>query len=141
MDESLSALKHLVDKKSITIIQNKIDLSKTTPRIDSGDHTTCIYLSAKAQLGLDLLKQHLKDKMGYLSHGEGVFIARRRHLTALNLADQHVNRALSQLTEQQAGELVAEELRLAQVALDEITGKFTTDDLLGKIFSSFCIGK
>ena len=79
--------------------------------------------------------------MGYQSNLEGGFIARRRHLEALELASSHLLLGKEQLEVYQAGELLAEELRMCQMALSEITGKFTSDDLLGKIFSSFCIGK
>ena len=72
---------------------------------------------------------------------EGQFIARRRHLDALAKASEHINNGQQQLEQNQAGELLAEELRLAHQALTEITGEFTSDDLLGQIFSSFCIGK
>ena len=79
--------------------------------------------------------------MGYQSNLEGGFIARRRHLEALDLAANHLQLGKEQLEVYLAGELLAEELRMTQMALSEITGKFTSDDLLGKIFGSFCIGK
>jgi tRNA modification GTPase len=79
--------------------------------------------------------------VGFQSGTEGLFTARRRHLDALKRAHEHIQIAFRQLKEARAGELVAEDLRLAQLALNEITGEFTSDDLLGKIFSSFCIGK
>jgi tRNA modification GTPase len=91
--------------------------------------------------GLPELRAHLKEAAGYQSADGGAFSARRRHLDALERAGQHVRAAQAHLLERRAGELVAEELRLAQQALGEITGEFTSDDLLGKIFSSFCIGK
>jgi tRNA modification GTPase len=83
----------------------------------------------------------LKESMGFQPVGEGTFIARRRHLDAIRRAQEHLVRGKAQLKESRAGELLAEELRLAQQALGEITGAFTSDDLLGRIFSSFCIGK
>ena len=89
----------------------------------------------------DVLKEELKQRMGYQNNGEDIFIARRRHLRALENTRQLVNNAEIQLVEFNAGELMAEELRLAQDELGKITGKFTSDDLLGEIFSSFCIGK
>jgi tRNA modification GTPase len=98
-------------------------------------------ISAKTGLGIEALKQHLKSLMGYQSNLEGGFIARRRHLEALDLAASHLQLGKEQLEVYLAGELLAEELRMCQMALSEITGKFTSDDLLGKIFSSFCIGK
>lgn len=79
--------------------------------------------------------------MGYEQSNEGRFMARRRHIDALENADQHLQSARYNLIELQAGELLAEELRMTQDFLNEITGEFTSDDLLGKIFSSFCIGK
>lgn len=125
----------------ITLVHNKIDLANKEPQIIKEDHRCEIYLSAKDNMGIDLLKDHLKECMGYQSAGEGTFMARRRHLEALKKAMQAVENGLSQLQEFSAGELLAEELRQAQNALSEITGEFTSDDLLGRIFTSFCIGK
>jgi tRNA modification GTPase len=79
--------------------------------------------------------------MGYQSVDGGAISARKRHLEALSLAREHTEEAARLLTERRAGELVAEELRVAQQALSEITGEFTSDDLLGRIFAGFCIGK
>ena len=109
-------------------------------KIESDDRCE-IYLSIKTGQGMDLLKQHLKQIMGYQEETDNVFIARRRHIEALQQAHDFLTSALSQLQNNQAGELVAEDLRQSQNALGEITGRFTSDDLLGKIFSSFCIGK
>ncbi|MCB1811269.1 MAG: tRNA uridine-5-carboxymethylaminomethyl(34) synthesis GTPase MnmE [Candidatus Competibacteraceae bacterium] len=125
----------------LTLILNKIDLSQETPGEQTGDWGPVIKLSAKTGTGLDVLRQHLKTCMGYQTSGEGAFIARRRHLDALRRAAEQLANAQVQLEQYQAGELVAEELRLAQNHLSEITGEFTSDDLLGRIFSSFCIGK
>ena len=100
-----------------------------------------IGLSANTGDGVDLLRQHLADTMGLDTTTEGQFIARRRHLDALAKAAEHVDNGEQQLLSNLAGELLAEELRLAHQALTEITGEFTSDDLLGRIFSSFCIGK
>ncbi len=125
----------------ITIIHNKIDLGDKMPSINHSEHQTEIFLSAKHNAGIELLKDHLKQCMGYQSAGEGTFMARRRHLEAIQKAIQNVENGLQQLQEYSAGELLAEELRLAQNALSEITGEFTSDDLLGRIFTSFCIGK
>ncbi|MBF0219194.1 MAG: tRNA uridine-5-carboxymethylaminomethyl(34) synthesis GTPase MnmE [Gammaproteobacteria bacterium] len=97
-------------------------------------------LSSKTGVGLDQLKQDLKQIMGYHGDTEGCFMARRRHLQALNLATGHLQTAISQL-HLHCAELVAEELRLTQQQLEMITGHFGSDDLLGRIFSSFCIGK
>ena len=100
-----------------------------------------VSLSAKNNQGLDVLKDYLKQFMGYNQHQEGVFIARQRHLHALKQARQQLENGLAALQQQRAAELLAEDLRLAQVALGEITGEFRPDDLLGEIFSNFCIGK
>ncbi|MGB0893157.1 MAG: tRNA uridine-5-carboxymethylaminomethyl(34) synthesis GTPase MnmE [Parashewanella sp.] len=130
----------------VTIIRNKVDLTNET----LGENTVTINdqlsyavygLSAKTGEGVIELKQHLKSLMGYQSNLEGGFMARRRHLEALDLATSHLQIGKHQLEVFQAGELLAEELRMTQMALSEITGEFTSDDLLGKIFSSFCIGK
>lgn len=120
---------------------NKIDLTGQPAQIIKKGQSTELYLSVKTMEGLDLLKQHLKSCMDYHEDYDNVFIARRRHLEAINSANQHVQLALEQLQQFQAGELVAEELKTAQNYLGEITGKLSSDDLLGKIFSSFCIGK
>ena len=129
--------------KDVDIIRvyNKIDLVQRLPAIETKQNDTICYISIKQQLGLDLLTTHLKQSIGFNSSVENVFIARRRHLEALNTAHEFVLQAISQLASSLAGELVAEDLRHAQQALAEITGEFTSDDLLGKIFSSFCIGK
>jgi tRNA modification GTPase len=125
----------------VTVIRNKIDLTDEQPLIREGIEGTEILLSAKTGEGIELLLDYLKQSMGYRSTGEGHFIARRRHLDALHRADEQLRLARYQLEVAQAGELMAEELRLAQRALSEITGAFTSDDLLGRIFSTFCIGK
>jgi tRNA modification GTPase len=102
---------------------------------------TEIYLSAKTGEGIDILRQHLKNTMGYQQKSEGQFIARRRHLDAIDIAEEHLTIAYRNLHDLHAGELVAEELRFSQEALSSITGEFSSDDLLGRIFSDFCIGK
>ena len=106
-----------------------------------GRAVTEIALSAKQHNGLERLREHLKACLGYQPSEGGVFLARRRHLDALEKAEAHMQRAHECLFSTKAGELAAEELRYAQRALGEITGQFTADDLLGRIFSSFCIGK
>jgi tRNA modification GTPase len=127
--------------EKLTIIYNKIDLLQQPPRIETHEHGDCaIYLSAKTGAGIDVLRAHLKHCLGFDSHAEGAFIARRRHLDALARAAQHLTHAKTQLHANTA-ELLAEELRLMQQALSEITGQFLPDDLLGEIFSRFCIGK
>jgi tRNA modification GTPase len=126
---------------NITRISNKIDLLDLPPSSQQTGQGTHLFLSVKSGAGLDLLTEHLKQSVGYNASADNVFIARTRHLEALASAAQFVDTALQQLTINQAGELVAEDLRQAQQSLAEITGEFTSDDLLGKIFSSFCIGK
>jgi len=134
-------LEQFPDSIDITLIHNKIDRTDKVPELIKHKHRTEIYLSAKEQKGIDLLKNHLKKCMGYQSAGEGSFMARRRHLEAINKAILSVQNGLSQLQDFSAGEILAEELRQAQNHLSEITGEFTSDDLLGRIFTSFCIGK
>ena len=124
----------------VTLVFNKIDLSGHPARIIEHSHRDEIYLSAKTGAGLDLLKHYLKSSVGFGETTDNIFIARRRHLQALSLAQQAVENAGNQL-KNQAPELVAEDLRQAQTSLSEITGEFTSDDLLGEIFGSFCIGK
>ena len=119
-------------------VHNKIDVSGETPETRILNDETHICLSAKTGQGLDLLKSHLLKLAGYQVSGEGVFMARTRHLEALALVSLHLQSAVTQIT---SAELVAEELRLAQESLCSITGEFTPDDLLGEIFSKFCIGK
>lgn len=129
--------------KPATVIYNKIDLAGLPAKIENvtdKSQRTEIYLSAKHHQGLDLLKEHLKKTIGF-QQAEGLFIARRRHLQALDRAEQSLVIGQQQLQQHRAGELLAEDLRQAQKSLNEITGEFTSDDLLGKIFSSFCIGK
>lgn len=118
-------------------VHNKIDLSGKQAG-KQGEH---IYISAKHDQGIEALRAELKTRMGYQGEAEDTFIARRRHLQALENTQAAVGRAEYQLREFNAGELMAEELRVAQDALGQITGRFSPDDLLGEIFSSFCIGK
>ena len=125
----------------ISVIRNKIDQSGEGAGIDLSTNTPVIRLCAKSGDGVDNLKQHLKEVMGYTGTTEGGFSARRRHIDALNQAEEFLNNGHYQLTTMGAGELLAEDLRMAQQALGEITGQMSADDLLGKIFGSFCIGK
>ena len=125
----------------VTIVHNKIDLSEGKQTIKEQAGNIDIALSAKTGEGVDLLREHLKTIMGYTGLTEGVFLARRRHLDALIRAKEFVLNGQAQLQESKAGELLAEDLRQAQQALGEITGFVSSDELLGKIFSSFCIGK
>lgn len=125
----------------VTVIRNKSDLTGENVEITAQGHYPMIRLSARDGMGIELLRDHLKEAMGFNSNTEGGFLARRRHLQALNTAAEHLQQGHEQLVYAKSGELLAEELRLAQQALSEITGEFTSDDLLGRIFSSFCIGK
>lgn len=125
----------------ITVVRNKADLTEETLGISEVNNHSLIRLSARTGEGVETLRDHLKQSMGFTSNTEGGFLARRRHLQALETAALHLDQGLEQLVVAQAGELLAEELRQAQLALSEITGEFTSDDLLGRIFSSFCIGK
>jgi len=120
----------------IISVFNKMDLVGSVAKKQS----KTVYLSAKTGVGIDDLKQHIKDAVGYHPI-EGQFLARRRHLHALDEAKQVLTSGQIQLMQHRAGELLAEDLRLAHRLLGEITGEFTADDLLGSIFSSFCIGK
>jgi tRNA modification GTPase len=131
------------DPAKVTLIRNKADLSGDLIELQtSADGHVTLNLSAKAGGdGLELLRNHLKDCMGYQQTSESSFSARRRHLEALRHASESLEHGRDQLTLAGAGELLAEDLRLAQQSLGEITGAFSSDDLLGRIFSSFCIGK
>lgn len=126
----------------ITFVHNKTDLSGAGPALyEDSEGNTHIHLSARTGAGMDLLEKHLKDSASYAGPEQGTFTARRRHLDALRLAAEHVALGLTQLEEMNAGDLAAEELRQAQRALGEITGEVSSEDLLGRIFASFCIGK
>ncbi|MBU2323955.1 MAG: 50S ribosome-binding GTPase, partial [Gammaproteobacteria bacterium] len=130
------------DPAKVTLIRNKADLSGEPVALQTeADGLVTITLCARSTLGLDLLRDHLKACMGYEQTAESSFSARRRHLDALRRASSHLSHGHAQLTLAGAGELLAEDLRQAQQALGEITGAFSSDDLLGRIFSSFCIGK
>jgi len=134
-------LKHVPPALPRTVIRNKTDLTGRAVGATNSAGAVEIALSVKTGAGLHDLRQHLKACMGFQPAGESAFMARRRHLDAIRRAQDHVARGRAQLKETRAGELLAEELRLAQQALAEVTGEFTPDDLLGRIFSSFCIGK
>ncbi|MEE4374359.1 tRNA uridine-5-carboxymethylaminomethyl(34) synthesis GTPase MnmE [Pseudomonas alliivorans] len=131
------------DPAKVTLIRNKSDLSGDLTGLEtSPDGHVTISLSAMAGgEGLELLREHLKACMGYEQTSESSFSARRRHLEALRHASDSLEHGRAQLTLAGAGELLAEDLRQAQQSLGEITGAFSSDDLLGRIFSSFCIGK
>jgi tRNA modification GTPase len=122
------------------VIVNKIDLGGVTAHAEKRANVFWLWLSVKTETGLEALRNHLKQLAGSGS-GEGAFSARRRHVLALEQVAAHLDHTAHVLAETHAGELAAEELRHAQHALGEITGTYTSDDLLGAIFSSFCIGK
>ncbi|MEO6801082.1 MAG: tRNA uridine-5-carboxymethylaminomethyl(34) synthesis GTPase MnmE [Rhodanobacter sp.] len=121
------------------VLINKIDRDGLAPHSEARDQASWVWASAKTGEGLDSLRDHLKHLAGAGS-GEGAFSARRRHVQALQQVDAHLHSTANELA-RGAGELAAEELRQAQHALGEITGSYTSDDLLGAIFGSFCIGK
>jgi tRNA modification GTPase len=125
----------------LTRIRNKADLVSLPCGLRDHQGTPEISLSAKTGEGIDALREHLKKLVSYEGTGEGDFSARRRHLDAISRAQGLILAGQEALSEGQAGELLAEDLRQAQMALSEITGEFSADDLLGEIFSSFCIGK
>jgi tRNA modification GTPase len=126
--------------QACSIVLNKVDLTDESPGIDGNAARPLIRLSALTGVGMSALADHLKSLAGYGSGTDGSFTARARHVRALETADQHVSAAMTQASDG-ALELAAEELRAAQVAINGITGEFTNEDLLGEIFSSFCIGK
>lgn len=129
---------HVPANTPLTVVRNKVDLTdEPAGRVD--DKT--INLSAKTGAGIDELRAKIREQAGYENLGEGAFTARKRHLEALQRAARHFATGRTALDETRAGELLAEELRLCQQALGEITGAVSSDDLLGKIFSEFCIGK
>jgi len=135
-------IKEMDDPGNLFLVFNKIDLLDTKPgQTETIRPHQTFHISVKDQEGLDLLKEAMKKHAGLSTTVEGGFIARRRHLDALNKASDFLLAAASQLENNKAGELVAEDLREAHMALESITGQFTPDDLLGEIFTSFCIGK
>ena len=140
-DETMHAeLATLPTDIPVSVVINKIDVIRTNSRYEQSQPPR-LHVSATTGDGIDLLREHLKECIGFQGAGIGTISARRRHLDALNRADAHLHEAKRQLQERRAGELMAEELRQAQQCLGEITGEFTPDDLLGRIFTSFCIGK
>ncbi|WEM42301.1 tRNA uridine-5-carboxymethylaminomethyl(34) synthesis GTPase MnmE [Photobacterium sp. DA100] len=134
-------IERLPEGLGITVIRNKVELTGEDAGICHVNNPTLIRLSARTGDGVEPLREHLKECMGFAGTTEGGFMARRRHLDALERAASHLETGKEQLEGFMAGEILAEELRLAQQHLSEITGEFTSDDLLGRIFTSFCIGK
>ena len=135
-----SILPDLVKNKPIICIRNKIDLINTKSNVNKLDNQLEVWLSAKNGDGVDLLRKALAEFAGLNSAGEGVFLARKRHIDSIDQTLIYIDSAIEQL-EGGASELVAEDLRQAGMSLGQITGEFSSDDLLGEIFSSFCIGK
>jgi tRNA modification GTPase len=123
----------------LTVLANKIDLARLEPRVAMEQGVAVVYASALTGAGLDLLVAHLKEVAGVDADSSGAFSARRRHLDGLARTRLHLMAARPQLGA--ALELAAEHLRGAQTALSELTGELTSDDLLGEIFATFCIGK
>ena len=136
----LSILPDSVKNKPIILLRNKIDLINQKPLVQKNNNLLEIAISAKNREGIDLVRDALSDFAGLNSSIEGVFIARKRHIDALKETLNFISNAIRQLNEG-SSELVAEDLRQAGIKLGQITGEFSSDDLLGKIFSSFCIGK
>ncbi len=130
-------LKRFPERVPLLTVWNKIDLCDVPP----GRREGIVYVSALTGAGIGALTRALKDYMGFKASPESVFLARRRHLVALEAAAQALARGIDIALSGSFGELLAEELRATQQALSEITGAFTSEDLLGRIFSSFCIGK
>ncbi len=138
-DEPARPDEELPDDAPVIVIRNKIDLTGEQAGVSEDGYT--ISLSAISGLGLDALRRRLRELAGYEDLGEGAFTARRRHVEALGTAHAHFRAGRQALEDTRAGELLAEELRLSQQALGEITGAVSSDALLGRIFSEFCIGK
>ncbi|MEN8803595.1 MAG: tRNA uridine-5-carboxymethylaminomethyl(34) synthesis GTPase MnmE [Thiogranum sp.] len=139
-NEDNRVLDRLPPRLPHTLVYNKIDLSGRPARVRSQGSDAEIAVSSLSGEGMENLRSHLKEVMGYSESVAGGFSVRRRHLHALQLAALNLNNAQDCLYIG-AGELLAEELRLAQQQLSKITGEFSSDDLLGEIFSGFCIGK
>ncbi len=141
LDDQLALKEELPSGVANLVVFNKTDINNAIPnKSDSGDADE-VWISAKTGKGLDQLKTCIRNRFGLSESNEGAFTARTRHLDALARVSTNLEVGRRQLQDHQAGELLAEELRQAQHALGEITGKFTSEDMLGAIFSSFCIGK
>jgi tRNA modification GTPase len=140
VDIDIALLDEVPASAARVVVHNKIDLAGTRARSEMRGNLTHLWLSARHRDGMDLLVAELKRHAGLGDPGEGAFSARARHVAALERAREHFDAAVNVLAAR-AGELAAEELRQVQHALGEITGEFSSDDLLGEIFASFCIGK
>lgn len=140
-EEDRCLLAQTGSQPQVTLVANKIDLSGTQAGAGQCHDRDIIWLSAATGDGIDVLVEHLKQAAGMAGEETAEFVARRRHLDALERAAHALARGHESLVVDHAGELLAEELRAAHTALGEITGEFTSEDLLGAIFSSFCIGK
>jgi len=135
-----SVLAEVPSGVSFSIVRNKIDLSgEPSGRVEGA--MASINVSALTGAGVDELRAHIKQQVGFESPGEDTITARQRHVDNLRVAHEHFLQARTQLQDYRAGELMADDLLQAQNALAEITGEFTSDDLLGEIFAGFCIGK
>lgn len=147
-DPEISTAEHLAAHHNdlpagvpVTLVRNKSDLAGTQPGLHNDDDAVVIHLSAQTGAGLNELRQHLLDSAGLGATGSSEFSARERHVQALEDCAAHLHRGHEALRHHGAAELIAEDLRQAQDSLGEITGRFSSDELLGEIFSSFCIGK
>ncbi len=140
-DEETEALvRELPGQCRYTVVRNKIDLTGDIPGPVPNDAAT-LNISALTGAGIDTLRETIKHRVGFRTGGEGTMTARQRHLDSLQKARRHFDAGCRQLADHAAGELMAEELLQVQNALAEITGEFSSDDLLGEIFGNFCIGK
>ena len=139
--EVIRARAEIAGDVALTVIRNKVDLVPQGAGLEDNDGLQVIRLSALTGEGTELLREHLKKISGFGGESPGTFSARSRHLDALLRARSHIRAGCEQLKAEKALELAAEELRAAQGALGGVTGEVTSDDLLGEIFSSFCIGK
>lgn len=128
----------VANKTKVTQIFNKIDLTNEKPALMKSKFDFDIYMSVKTGEGVDILIEHFTDLIGFSEKTEDIFLARRRHVDSIETATTCIKVALTQIN---FLEIIAEELKQAQQSLSKITGAFTTDDLLGEIFSTFCIGK
>ena len=131
----------LRSRRNLTLVRNKIDLLNSKALPATSDERPILQLSAKTGEGVEELLTYLRQLLGLAVGGESRFIARRRHLTALGQAQSSITQGLTLMASETQCELLAEDLRQAQKSLSEIVGEFTSEDLLGEIFKSFCIGK